>query len=533
MTLTNLKISTRLILLSAVLIVCTLLVAIAGWQAVSANQQRLLTTLHNASELQQAVDEARSAQVSFKTQIQEWKNILIRGGDPQDLEQYRTAFIQSSAEAQAMLQQLQHTLEGLALSSPLLEEAHQSLIKLEDQYLQVLAHNYDGTSSSTQNIDALVRGLDRQPTEQIDHIVHFVLENTAHRLKQRTLKANQHYQQTIGLLALLFCLGTLISLGLAYRIAKSIIQPINEAVQVATTVAEGDLSTPIVVKGQSETAQLMAALQHMSQSLTQIVQVVRTGTESISTGTSQIAMGNRDLASRTEEQASSLTETASAMAQLTSTVRQNASTSHEVHALAQTATHNAAQGEALVNQIGTNIDGISNSSQKMAEIVNVIDGIAFQTNILALNAAVEAARAGEHGRGFSVVASEVQVLAQRSATSAQEIKKLIEESVQDMQYGATLMQQIGTNMHTIFDSISQVTLLTQDISTASAEQSSGIEQINQAISQIDEFTQHNASLVEEASAASASLLDQTTQLSHAVQVFKLAENRGSGPEIKA
>ncbi len=522
MTFTHLKISTRLTLLSAVLIACALFVAIAGWQAVSANQQRLVTVLNNASQLQRAVNEARSTQVIFKTQIQEWKNILLRGDDAQDLDRYRTAFKQSSAEAQVTLQQLQQTLNHLALTTPLLEEARQTLTTLETQYLQTLETYYDGTDASVQNVDNRVRGMDRLPTEQIDSIVEFVTDSTAQRLSQRTVEANQHYRQTMTLLALLVSISTLLSIILAYRIAKSIIQPINEAVQVATTVADGDLSSSIAVQGHGETAQLMKALQHMSQSLTQIVQVVRTSTESISTGTSQIAMGNRDLASRTEEQASSLTETASAMAQLTSTVKQNAANAHEVYEFSQTATTNAEQGEALVKQIESNIGTVNSSSHKMAEIVNVIDGIAFQTNILALNAAVEAARAGEYGRGFSVVASEVQVLAQRSAASAKEIKTLIEGSVNDMKYGATLMSQVGSNMHAIVDSIRHVTQLTENISTASTEQSAGIEQVNQAISQINEFTQHNASLVEEASAASDSLHEQATHLSNAVQVFKLA-----------
>ena len=521
MTLSNLKISTRLILLTTVLSLCSLIVAVAGWQAVSTNQQRLLTTLHNASLLQQAVDEARSVQVNFKTQIQEWKNILLRGSDPQDLEQYRTAFKQSSAEAQVTLQQLQQTLNSLALPTALLSETRQSLSTLEDQYLQILDHHYDGTAATIQSIDNRVRGLDRQPTEQIARIVDFVQENTTQRIKERTLEANQHYQQTIILLTALIGISMLISLGLAYLIAKSIIQPIHEAVQVATTVANGDLSTSIVVKGHSETSQLMNALQHMNQSLTKIVKVVRASADSISSGTYQIASGNQDLAARTEEQASSLTETASALTQLSSTVKQHAAAAHEVHTLAQTATTNAKQGETLVKQIESNIDVINSSSKKMAEIVNMIDAIAFQTNILALNAAVEAARAGEHGRGFSVVASEVQVLAQRSAASAQEIKTLIEESVNDMKYGATLMNQVGANMHTIVDNISHVTQLTQDMSIASTEQSSGLEQINQAIKQIDEFTQSNAALVEEASAASASLHTQTNHLVQTVQVFKL------------
>ena len=393
MTLPNLKISTRLILLSVFLVFCTLVVALAGWQAVSKSHARLLSTSQSAAQLQQAVDQAQAA--------------------------------------------------------------------------------------ATQ------------------------------------------YRQIMMVLAAIFGLSALIGLGLAYRITHSITRPINTAVQVAQTVAAGDLSTVIKVEGRGETAELMAALQHMSLSLADIVTLVRSSTDSISTGSAQIAAGNLDLSARTIEQAGSLTETASAMEELTAAVRQNADNADRARQLVLAASDTATQGGAMVDRMTTTVDTISTSSKKIIDIIGVIDAIAFQTNILALNAAVEAARAGEQGRGFSVVASEIQLLAQKSAAAAKEIKRLIDQSVVDVKNGSELMGQAGSTMTALVQSVGRVTDIMGEIATASAEQRLGIEQVNDAVNQMDQVTQQNAALVEEAAAASESLHEQAGVLTQAVSVFKL------------
>jgi len=267
--------------------------------------------------------------------------------------------------------------------------------------------------------------------------------------------------------------------------------------------------------------QLMQALKDMNGSLAKIVGEVRSGTETIATASGQISRGNLDLSSRTEQQASSLEETASAMEELTGTVRQNSDNARQANTLALSASEVAVKGGAVVSQVVDTMGSINESARKIVDIIGVIDGIAFQTNILALNAAVEAARAGEQGRGFAVVATEVRNLAQRSAAAAKEIKTLIGDSVDKVVAGAKLVDQAGATMNEIVESVRHVTEIMSEITSASQEQTAGIEQVNQAISQMDQATQQNAALVEEAAAAAASMQDQAGSLVEVVGLFKL------------
>jgi methyl-accepting chemotaxis protein len=297
--------------------------------------------------------------------------------------------------------------------------------------------------------------------------------------------------------------------------------PLGHAVGLARQVAAGDLTARIDVASRDEVGQLLAALKTMNDSLLKTVSAVRAGTETIVTASQQIATGNLDLSSRTEEQASSLEETASSMEELTGTVRQNADNARQANVLARNASQIAAHGGDVVSQVVSTMASINESSKKIGDIIAVIDGIAFQTNILALNAAVEAARAGEQGRGFAVVASEVRSLAQRSAGAAKEIRGLIADSVAKVDAGGRLVDQAGTTMQEIVEGITRVTDIMSEIASASAEQTVGIEQVNDAIAQMDSVTQQNAALVEEAAAAAASLEDQAATLARLVSVFKV------------
>ncbi|EOA06757.1 methyl-accepting chemotaxis transducer transmembrane protein [Herbaspirillum frisingense GSF30] len=310
----------------------------------------------------------------------------------------------------------------------------------------------------------------------------------------------------------------------AWLVTRSITRPLNEAVNVASAVAQGDLTVQIADTSKDETGMLLASLKTMNQNLHRIVSEVRTGTDTINTASSEIATGNLDLSSRTEEQAGALEETASAMEELTSTVKQNADNARQANQLAATASEVAVQGGSVVGQVVQTMGEINDASRKIVDIISVIDGIAFQTNILALNAAVEAARAGEQGRGFAVVASEVRTLAQRSASAAKEIKALIDDSVARVDNGSRLVEQAGSTMSEVVASVRRVTDVVAEISAASHEQSDGIEQINQAIVQMDEVTQQNAALVEQAAAAAQSLQEQSVRLSETVGVFKLSSN---------
>ncbi|MBY0569669.1 MAG: MCP four helix bundle domain-containing protein [Burkholderiaceae bacterium] len=321
---------------------------------------------------------------------------------------------------------------------------------------------------------------------------------------------------------LVFALG--IGALIAWILTNSITKPLSEALGLAETVASGDLCSDVVAAGSDEVSSLLLALKNMNSSLAATVGKVREGTETITFAAQEIASGNADLSQRTESQASSLEETASSIEELTSTVKQNADNARQANQLVVSATGVAVKGGAVVGQVVNTMGSIKDSSRKIVDIIGVIDGIAFQTNILALNAAVEAARAGEQGRGFAVVAAEVRNLAQRSAGAAKEIKSLIDDSVDKVDQGSKLVDEAGKTMDEIVTSVQHVADIMSEIAAASQEQSAGIEQVNLAITQMDEMTQQNAALVEQAAAAAESMEEQAVELARAVSVFKLSNS---------
>ncbi len=355
-------------------------------------------------------------------------------------------------------------------------------------------------------------------------------------VKIQTAEAKQEYdaaERRYGMLRLLSIVSMVLGVGFAIALGlylvRTVSQGLDQAIGMANAIAAGDLTVAVAANGRDEIAQLLGAVGVMKDSLSRLVIRVRQGSESVATASAEIAQGNQDLSARTEAQASALEETASSMEELSATVKQNADSARQANQLAMSASTVAVHGGEVVGQVVETMKGINDSSKKISDIISVIDGIAFQTNILALNAAVEAARAGEQGRGFAVVASEVRSLAGRSAEAAKEIKSLINASVERVEQGSTLVDQAGTTMTEVVNSIRRVTDIMGEISAASSEQASGVAQVGNAVTQMDQATQQNAALVEEMAAAAGSLRTQAQELVQVVSVFKLGADQDHHP----
>ncbi len=424
------------------------------------------------------------------------------------------------SEAIATLDKLIYLPEGKALMAQL-KEARGKYVAAFSKVQKLLD---DGKKEEA------IRAMNQETLPALDALQEPISKLTVLQKKIVNASSAEVGQQIASARNLMLMLGLtalVIGIWFAWWITRSITGPIREAVHLAQTVAAGDLSTENHSNSKDECGQLLEALQDMNDSLIHIVNQVRTGADSMATATSQIAAGNLDLSSRTEEQASALEQTAASMEELAETVKQNYETGKHANQLAESASTVASKGGAVVSQVVDTMEAINTSSRKIADIIGVIDGIAFQTNILALNAAVEAARAGEQGRGFAVVASEVRSLAGRSAEAAKEIKTLIGASVGNVAEGCKLVEQAGSTMDEIVVHVRRVADLMGEVTHASQDQTLGIDQVNQAVGQMDQVTQQNAALVEEAAAAAQSLEAQARNLVEVVSIFKLGHREAS------
>jgi len=452
------------------------------------------------------------------------RNMMLTD-DPADRARQLEEIAASTKDAEATLSELDKTLEskeGRALLRQQ-QDLNARYVKSQQELIRLIGANQLDEAKTYLKND--VRPILVEYKKTIDEQIRQQKELAAADAEG----AADTYARTRNLMLGVGLLILVAAAALSLWTTASIVRPIRRALAVADAVAAGDLTTKVEVTSKCEAGQLLASLKTMNDNLVKTVATVRTGTEAIGTASSEVAAGNQDLSSRTEQQASSLEETASSMEELTSTVKQNADNARQANTLAEAASGVAARGGQVIHQVVATMEQIHDASGKITDIISVIDGIAFQTNILALNAAVEAARAGEQGRGFAVVAGEVRNLAQRSAAAAKEIKTLIDDSSDKVDTGSRLVKEAGTTMSDIVDSVGRVTDILNEITSASQEQSAGIEQINEAIAQMDTVTQQNAALVEEAAAASQAMQDQATRLAQAVAVFKL--EHGAAPAM--
>jgi methyl-accepting chemotaxis protein len=509
----NIKIGKRLGIGFALILAMTVLIAVAGvWRL---------------NEVADSTRAMMAAPLTKERAITDWYSLnfasirrtaaIVKSTDPALGPYFKEDSAASVKKAAELLKEIEPLIEG---------EAEKALFAKILEQRKLYSASRDGAvkAKAAGNEEEAARLLDEKFTpasklyqELLQELV--VMQRSSIDATAKAIDATATRSTTI--IGVLTTGAVLLGAILSWLLTTGITRPIRAAVELAETVAGGDLTRTIDTDTKDETGALLRALRHMNDSLLAIVTQVRTGTDTIATASSEISAGNLDLSSRTEQQAGSLEETAAAVEELTGTVRQNADNARQANQLAITASEVATHGGAVVSEVVTTMGAINEASRKIADIIGVIDGIAFQTNILALNAAVEAARAGEQGRGFAVVASEVRNLAQRSAAAAREIKELITASVAKVDTGARLVDQAGATMEQVVDSIRKVTDIMAEITSASAEQRAGIEQVNQAIADMDSSTQHNAALVEESAAAAGSLQDQASKLAQVVGLFNV------------
>ena len=509
----NFKIGKRLGIGFALILAMTVLIAVAGiWR---------LNEVADATRAMMAVP------LTKERAITDWYSLnfasirrtaaIVKSTDPALGPYFKDDAAASVKRAAELLKQIEPLIEG---------EAEKALFAKILEQRKLYSASRDGA------VKAKAAGNEEEAAHQLDEkftpaaklyqeLLHelVVMQHASIDATAKAIDATATRSTTI--ITALTAGAVLLGAILSWLLTAGITGPIRAAVELAETVAGGDLTRTIDTDSKDETGALLRALRHMNDNLVKIVTEVRNGTDTIATGSTEILAGNLDLSARTEQQAGALEETAASMEELTTTVRNNADNARQANTLSMTASDVAVQGGAVVSQVIDTMGAINAASSKIVDIIAVIDGIAFQTNILALNAAVEAARAGEQGRGFAVVASEVRTLAQRSAAAAKEIKELIGASVEQVEAGTRLVDRAGATMEEVVTSIRRVTDIMAEITHASQEQTDGIEQVNHAIGQMDQVTQQNAALVEEAAAAAGSMQDQAAQLAQVVRMFKL------------
>jgi methyl-accepting chemotaxis protein len=518
MNLSNLKISTRLILGFGVVLAGALILAGAGWLGLHRQSAIAHTVVERDFQFVRSIASVR-ARVQMLRRFE--KDMLLNAARPEKVKEYRQKWEESRKRIDELLPQAR----GNATTAEEISRLDQ-LGRALTQYATAMTQVAEALSSgSITSAEAGYHKVEefRQVVRDTENVTQDLFDAANTRIEAaKPALAGIERDVTFALISVAIVVMALAAF-IALLISRSIIVPVGEAVRVAEALAKGDLTQKVETGSKDEIGRLMHALKGTVGQLASIVGRIKETSDMVGTASREIAQGNTDLSTRTEEQASALEETSASMQQMTATVGQNAQNAKKVNELAAQASGVAAKGGEVVKEAVGTMNGITESSKKIADIIGVIDGIAFQTNILALNAAVEAARAGEQGRGFAVVASEVRSLAQRSAAAAKEIKDLITDSVSKVDAGSRQVNDAGRTMEEIVASVKKVTSLISEITAASQEQAQGIEQVSETMTQLEKVTQQNAAMVEEASAAAGSLEEQSRALASAVGAFTLAE----------
>ncbi|OZI47330.1 hypothetical protein CEK29_00820 [Bordetella genomosp. 5] len=521
----NLKLGTRLAAGFAVLLAMMIVMCVVG--------------LYSLADINRAVDNVTHQSLTKDRMVNDWSRFIHTGvtrttaiaksSDPSLAGFFTQDAAASTAQASKLQQQIEPLIQGDAE-----KQVWAGIGKARTEYLSSRDRIFKAKQEG--NVELAERIFTQEYLSASRRFIDLITQLSDMQradIDAQAVSIESSYNVANLWMIVLGAIAVLSGLALSILLTRSITRPLADAVRVARTVADNDLTSRITATSKDEIGELMHALESMNNNLALTVTRIRAGVENIASASGQIAAGNTDLSSRTEQQAASLEETAASMEELSSTVKQNAESARQANQLAAAASDTASRGGSTVSEVVSTMSAISSSSVKIADIVSVIDGIAFQTNILALNAAVEAARAGEQGKGFAVVAAEVRTLAQRSAQAAKEIKTLIEDTVQKIGQGSDSAARAGATMQEIVSSVQRVTDIMGEIAAASAEQADGIEQVNRAVAQMDEVTQQNAALVEEAAAAAGSMQDQAADLRGAVSAFKLQAGQGQAQDARA
>jgi methyl-accepting chemotaxis protein len=529
----DLRIAAKLTFLGFIMLAATVTVGYGGWHGLNRTHDLQVRAASTSAKFAAAVDTARVAQVDFKKQVQEWKDLLLRGADDAAFKKYQDAFVDESKHVDSDLSALKLQMKDLGINTDGVDQAIATHTDLGTKYLAAIQH-YDAKDlKSVHVVDQLVAGIDRAPTDAIDGLVANMKRDAEAATKRTDEESNAAYHDASVLLVSVALCAMMTGAFLIWMLAYSITTPIGRAVKVAQAVAEGNLSTQVVSDSRDETGKLLSALGAMNEQLRSVVHSIRAGSTEISTSTKQIASGNQDLSARTSEQAAALEETAASMQEFTDSVNANATRAHEASRLVESASDIARQSSTAMTEAVGAMTQVQNVASRITEITDMIDRIATQTHILALNASVEAARAGEAGKGFNVVAAEVQSLARSSRTASREIRTLIEESVTIIDSGTQLIGRAEWMVGKLLESVDDVAQTVSSIANQSIEQANGIQQVNRAVRQMDEVTQSNAALVEEAAAAADTVQLRARSLVESVEFFKVGASVDEAAMSKA